>query len=682
MTATTQDTTTEAPAGDPFGLFDVEEPEDLSLVEQVRRIRLRHQLVPYPVIAALWAGAAAAHDYPAGAAFAVGVALVAAVVWWIAWGRINKISRREQRRWTTTVTLAGTAWLAWAAVAGAGGSRAVVLWLAGYALAWPYWRRHTIPIPGEPDDEPVVDPGPEPVVADVTIPARWASEVAREGGPAARSYLTEHAQVAGGDVFTGVLFRQKAASVLPLVEDIGALLGLAEGEIALDKHPSRRFDRIQVMITDRDRSPLYRRHDYPGPAECFDPATGRAWIGVRIDGAPAHWDLYRPGWGVCGGIVIGATGTGKSRLLDGIVTTAAYAGPIVPWIGDPQGGASMPAWGRRADWSGTDEDEVTLMLEAGALVVTIRSKVNALFGRSLWTPSSAEPMLLIIVDECHRVLASPEHKERALRAATTIAREGRKAGTGLILATQDPGLPNFGGTQEAQVLRGSLLKGNGACFRVPSNSAGQMMPGLEVNPKHIPDIAGVMCLAGPSNAPLRGWYLQDHEVDDLAGRAPLSTLEQVSAAYLGQTYTDRHDRRRAARGAIAAELADLDPDLLARVSAVDPTIAAALAAHHTGPTRRTRPTPARATTTPGGGGVVVLRLAPPPRLILPAPIPDPDGPKRTAAEWIHDLVAGGVTSPAALQAHTGYSETHVRNTLRELEDSGRIRRVGHGRYAA
>lgn len=685
MTATTTRPTITTPTDDPVDPFGMvvaaDEPEELSLVEQVRRIRLRHQLVPYPVIVALWTGAAAAHAYPSGAAFAVGAALVAAVVWWTAWGRINPVTRREQRRWTTTVTLAGSAWLLWAATAGAGGSRAVVLWLAGYALAWPYWRRHTIPIPPEPGRTPApVDPlllvqSPAPVVDGPVIPVLWASEVARDGGPAPRSYLTDHEQVPQGDAYTVVLHRQKSSAVTSALEDIGAALGLAEGEISLDKHPSRRFDRARLLITDTTRSPLYRRHDYPGTAACFEPDTGRAWIGVRIDGAPGYWDLIRPGWGVCGGVVIGATGSGKSRLLDSVITTAAYAGSIVVWIGDPQGGASMPAWIRRADWSGTDEDEVTDILEAGARAVSIRSKVNALYGRSLWTPGTDEPMLLIIVDECHKVLASPHHKERALRAATTIAREGRKAGVGLILATQDPGLPNFGGTQEAQVLRGSLLKGNGACFRVASNSAGHMMPGLDINPAHIPDIPGVLCLAGPSNAPLRGWYLPDAQAEQMAETASLGTLERVTAAYLGETYAGRHDRRLAARGAMAAQLGDLDPELLARVTATDPSIAAALAAHHSG-TARSGGT-AR-TTTGAPGGAVVLRLAPPPRLILP--VSDPNGAKRTAAEWIYELISAGVTSPAELQAHTGYSETHVRNTLNALDSAGRIRRVRHGEY--
>lgn len=52
--------------------------------------------------------------------------------------------------------------------------------------------------------------------------------------------------------------------------------------------------------------------------------------------------------------------------------------------------------------------------------------------------------------------------------------------------------------------------------------------------------------------------------------------------------------------------------------------------------------------------------------------------RRTAVEVIYDLLGAMLTSPGELEQQSGYSETQVRNALRELTQTGRVRRVRHG----
>lgn len=45
---------------------------------------------------------------------------------------------------------------------------------------------------------------------------------------------------------------------------------------------------------------------------------------------------------------------------------------------------------------------------------------------------------------------------------------------------------------------------------------------------------------------------------------------------------------------------------------------------------------------------------------------------------VYDLIADGVTSPGELEARSGYSETRVRNALKQLADEGKVYRVRLG----
>ncbi len=195
---------------------------------------------------------------------------------------------------------------------------------------------------------------------------------------------------------------------------------------------------------------------YPGPLECFDEASGTAWIGRHANGDLASWDLYRAGWGACGGVVTGDIASGKSDVLEGLAYTAAHASQVSVWVGDPFGGISLPGAVAVAHWAATDTSEILQMLRAAETAVSTRFMTNALRHRPLHMITVDEPMILLIIDECQRVF---EPRSEATALATRIATQGRKAGVAIVAASTSVALRSFG---HEVALRSGLLAGNAA----------------------------------------------------------------------------------------------------------------------------------------------------------------------------------------------------------------------------
>lgn len=179
-------------------------------------------------------------------------------------------------------------------------------------------------------------------------------------------------------------------------------------------------------------------------------AALRVPIGVDPGGAPVHLDLREPASGGHGphGLVIGATGSGKSELLrtlvTGLVLTHAPEELHLVLI-DFKGGATFAGL---ADLPHTSAlitnlvDDLTLvdrMHDAlgGELIRrqhVLREAGNVASVRDLPTPDDGGlPTLLVVVDEFTELLAArPELAE----LFATIGRLGRSLGVHLLLASQ------------------------------------------------------------------------------------------------------------------------------------------------------------------------------------------------------------------------------------------------------
>lgn len=174
-------------------------------------------------------------------------------------------------------------------------------------------------------------------------------------------------------------------------------------------------------------------------------AKGRITIGVCHDGKPARMRLWDPGQGALRGITAGVTGAGKSVLQNLILAGEKRSG-VVSWVGDVQGGMSLPEAEGRVDWFAKGPVETLLMLTAAHAVMKYRERISNEMGRGDFALGKPWPLINITLDEINRLLS---HPEEAMRKATAyliadIQKTGRKVGIGIRLAVQSLHLKDLG----------------------------------------------------------------------------------------------------------------------------------------------------------------------------------------------------------------------------------------------
>ncbi|NEC15293.1 winged helix-turn-helix transcriptional regulator [Streptomyces sp. SID8014] len=174
-------------------------------------------------------------------------------------------------------------------------------------------------------------------------------------------------------------------------------------------------------------------------------SKGRVTIGVCHDGKPARMRLWDPGQGALRGITAGVTGAGKS-VLQNLILAAEKRSGVVSWVGDVQGGMSLPEAEGRVDWFAKGPVETLLMLTAAHAVMKYRERISNEMGRGDFALGRPWPLINITLDEINRLLS---HPDEAMRKATAyliadIQKTGRKVGIGIRLAVQSLHLKDLG----------------------------------------------------------------------------------------------------------------------------------------------------------------------------------------------------------------------------------------------
>ncbi|MFJ2565782.1 hypothetical protein ACIO02_22970 [Streptomyces sp. NPDC087568] len=172
---------------------------------------------------------------------------------------------------------------------------------------------------------------------------------------------------------------------------------------------------------------------------------GRVTIGVCHDGKPARMRLWDPSQGALRGITAGVTGAGKS-VLQNLILAAEKRSGVVSWVGDVQGGMSLPEAEGRVDWFAKGPVETLLMLTAAHAVMKYRERISNEMGRGDFALNRPWPLVNITLDEINRLLS---HPDEAMRKATAyliadIQKTGRKVGIGIRLAVQSLHLKDLG----------------------------------------------------------------------------------------------------------------------------------------------------------------------------------------------------------------------------------------------
>lgn len=372
-----------------------------------------------------------------------------------------------------------------------------------------------------------------------------------------------------------------AQTALPKLE---TALDLPQENMIIERHPDYPKRPSRLRLQEITRSPIEQTVLFDRPRH----ESGQILLGPYSDGiGEAVLRLYTDNsmWSL---FLLGGTGIGKTRLTEIIAITALDMRNVgqhtVIFYMDGQNGASSPTLFKHATWA-VGVDGVFRMLAALERVAIYRQKQNRANIDQGFTPSAGRPGILVVVDEAHLVFSL------AAQRFADAARSWRKLGIALFAADQDSTVDNtFGGKD---ILRSSLLAGNGLAMRVSSRIAGNLIAGLDMNPYDLPAIQGYGVLVAAPNsgirtAPFRGRYAPDRKdeakaraagrelevptIEDWFEQYPPLELDKGAARAAGPDYRDRRERAEQEQQALLRYIHgyDIDADTEQALFETDP----------------------------------------------------------------------------------------------------------------
>ena len=520
--------------------------------------RNRQQIWPWLITIALGSlgeGLYYAHRYfpriPAA------TALVVTVVGALLMARIHIKAPKELRLWGDACVAAGGAFLWW--ITGRGLDWSVVLLglLGTIVLGTVWWPRHRHPYPPA---QPVQVEAP-PVIIE-TVPVAWSRYVAHPKGALPGIPLADHKITKHTEQWTVALPREGTETVSTVqgkLDRLSHALNRPLEDLIWERHPHLQFAGVLQVVTN---SPIKKPVFFDQPRM----RGGAVLLGPYADAASeAVWRVYTEN-SMWGGFIVGCTGSGKSRVIEEIAVTLRAMRNTVIWFADGQNGASSPLLRKNADWfcRANDFDD---MIDALEDIASYRQdKLNYHEDDPGFTPSIEFPGLLVIMDECHRLLDEPGREKRTGKIGTRtraerindLAAEIRKLGIGLLLSTQHTGLESFGGIDK---LRSSIQARNTVVMRMTSRIAQGLIPNFDLDATKLPKMPGYAYTVGSEEeadgtrvrtAPFRSrWLMSAGEltkhpecpypsIEQWFEQYPAIPLDEPSARAAGPVYNDRH----------------------------------------------------------------------------------------------------------------------------------------------
>jgi S-DNA-T family DNA segregation ATPase FtsK/SpoIIIE len=195
--------------------------------------------------------------------------------------------------------------------------------------------------------------------------------------------------------------------------------------------------RISLVFTHRD--PLSDLVDAIEPETT--PDLEALALGRRADGEP--WSLRLVGMHV---LIAGATGAGKGSVLWSLIRALGPAvrdGWVQLWAVDPKGGMELsPGAGLFARFAYGDPVVIVELLEEAVAFMRTRAERLRQTGERVHTPTVADPLVVVVIDEMAALTAyvgDRELKKRAEAALQLLLSQGRAPGVLVVAALQDPG---------------------------------------------------------------------------------------------------------------------------------------------------------------------------------------------------------------------------------------------------
>jgi S-DNA-T family DNA segregation ATPase FtsK/SpoIIIE len=252
----------------------------------------------------------------------------------------------------------------------------------------------------------------------------------------------------------------------------------------------------------------------PATDTTVDPSSVRA--GVTDTGA--WWRLPVLGQHI---LVAGATGSGKGSVLWSIIAGLA-PGVRVGWVRllvvDPKGGMEFGRGHKLFTGFAYDNGENTLGL-LRAVTTVMQQRAQRLRGHTrLHTPTAAEPLIVLIVDEIASLTAyigDRKIRDEVEKLLGLLLSQGRAVGVSVIAAVQDPskdvlpirqlfsiraGLRMTEPSQTTMVLGAGAREAGAVCDQIPTSTPG----------------VGYVCIDGTSEpARVRAFHVTDPDIDYL-----------------------------------------------------------------------------------------------------------------------------------------------------------------------
>lgn len=462
--------------------------------------RWRRQALPLVGISASHAVGAAA------SAMSGPAALLPVAAGWATAGGAYGYARQRASRWNRLyagiAAFGAAAGQAAVAVDGPTGIAASLLWGVGAVASVPWWVRHTEP---EPD---VTAELASPAAKQSALPAapnaadarveRWGNHLGASGKALPGSKLTRVSELPFG--WRGVVelnIGEHWHSLLKVQQTILSVYDLPDGRVFVEAIPGASVRTAQITVLTSD--PLQEVVRWEGPQ--LDPSDGSFPLMTTADGERLDFRFWWPGGGATHGLVSGVQGSGKTKVLDLILAEAAASDRVYPLIVDGGEGASLPHWRKRVKlFAETPKDARKLLRYVLRLMDRRRKALKRQGGGSL-EPSPKMPLILIVIDEAHKLLMNDEDtgadNSDVRRMCEKLAQEGRKYGIGLVLATQVPSAKQLGGST---VLRDQLKGGTVVGLRVNERTSGNMITSGAPMPEGLHELPAVF----PDGRPTRG----------------------------------------------------------------------------------------------------------------------------------------------------------------------------------